>query len=158
MRPLDPSKIDLSTTILGAAFSAPFFICPAGGAKLASPNQEGDVLLTRGAAKHRVLHWACNNGGCTQREIAEAREPGQALFWQIYARADLAITEEEIRQAVAMGYKGFALTVDAVVAGKRERDVRAAIAAEKGPEEADADENDEEDEDLFAAGPTVGRP
>lgn len=162
MRPLPaPTSIDLATTILGSRFSAPFFICPAGGAKLASPNHkhEGDVLLTKGAAQHGILHWACNNGGCTQREIAEARKvPGQNLFWQIYARADLVVTEGEIRQAAALGYKGFALTVDAVVAGKRERDARASIAAEEEEAGEEVEDEDEEDEDSFATGPTVGRP
>lgn len=41
---------------------------------------------------------------------------------------DLAVTEREIRQAIASGYRGFALTVDAIQVGKRERDMRLNIA------------------------------
>ena len=69
----------------------------------------------------------CNNAGCTQGEIADARSPGQTLYWQIYAMSDLAVTEKEIKSAMQRGYKGFALTVDAVRAGKRERDMRTSM-------------------------------
>lgn len=56
--------------------------------------------------------------------MAQARSPGQSLYWQIYAMRDLEVTKKEIERAVAAGYKGFALTVDAIQVGKRERDMR----------------------------------
>lgn len=120
------SQIDMSTSILGHVFSAPFFIAPAGGGKFANP--QGEVLLTRAAARHDVLQWVCNNAGCSQKEMADARAEGQPLYWQIYAMKDLETTKKEVDQAVALGYKGFALTVDAVHVGKRERDMRMNIA------------------------------
>ena len=120
LRPIE--NVNLSTSIFGSTFSAPFFICPAGGGKLAHP--QGEVLMTKAAAKHDILHWVCNNAGCTQQEMSAARGPNQTTFWQIYAMSDLAVTEREIKQAVVQGYKGFALTVDAIRAGKRERDMR----------------------------------
>lgn len=118
--------IDISTTILGTSFSAPFFIAPAGGGKFAHP--KGEVLLTRAAAQHGILQWVCNNAGCSQAEMAQARGPGQTLYWQIYAMKDLDTTRKEIQEAVALGYRGFALTVDAIQVGKRERDIRQSIA------------------------------
>lgn len=66
--------------------------------------------------------------GCSQDEIVSVRKPGQNLYWQIYALSDLSVTEKEIRRAVELGFKGFALTVDAVRSGKRERDTRAMVA------------------------------
>ena len=60
--------------------------------------------------------------------MADARAEGQPLYWQIYAMKDLETTKKEVEQAVALGYKGFALTVDAVHVGKRERDMRMNIA------------------------------
>ncbi|KKK21934.1 hypothetical protein AOCH_000177 [Aspergillus ochraceoroseus] len=120
LRPVE--SIDLSTTIFGTRFSMPFFICPAGGGKLAHP--EGEVLLTKAAAQTGVLHWVCNMAGCSKEEMARARSPSQTTYWQIYAMRDLAVTEKEVKQAVALGYKGFALTVDAIRPGKRERDMR----------------------------------
>jgi len=123
LRPIE--NVDLSTTILGTKYSAPFFICPAGGGKLAHP--EGEVLMTKAAGKHGILHWVCNMAGCTQQEMADARVPDQILYWQIYAMSDLEVTKKEIKLAIERGYKGFALTVDAIRAGKRERDLRASI-------------------------------
>ncbi|RDW65082.1 hypothetical protein BP6252_10733 [Coleophoma cylindrospora] len=131
LRPI--GKVDLSTSIMGIKFSSPFFISPAGAGKLAHP--EGEILMTKAAAKHKVLHWVCNMASCTQLEMAEARAPDQTTFWQIYAMTNLAITEKEIKQAVERGYKGFALTVDAIRAGKRERDLRFGVEEFESPED-----------------------
>ena len=128
-------NVSLSTTLFGTTFSAPFFICPAGGGKLAHP--EGEVLMTKAAAKHDVLHWVCNMASCTQKEMADARGSNQTQYWQVYAMNDLSVTEGEIKRAVELGYKGFALTVDAIRAGKRERDMRAAISEARDTEEDD---------------------
>lgn len=80
--------------------------------------------MTKAASQCDVLHWVCNMAGCTQLEMAEARSPDQTLYWQIYAKTDLSISEDEIRHAIVRGYRGFALTVDAIQAGNRERDIR----------------------------------
>jgi L-lactate dehydrogenase (cytochrome) len=116
----------MSTTIFNTPFTAPFFIAPAGGGKLA--HRSGEVLMAKAASKHGILQWVCNNAGCSQQEMADARGSNQVLFWQIYAMTDLAVTEKEIKQAIASGYRGFCLTVDAIHVGKRERDMRLNIA------------------------------
>lgn len=149
LRPID--RIDMSRTIFGNKLSAPFFICPAGGAKVANPG--GDISLTKAAGKHDILHWVCNNAGFNMGEMANARVLEQTTYWQIYAMTDLAVTEREIKHAVNLGYKGFALTVDAIWAGKRERDVRAGLSET----EADGDEEEEGDDD-FSKEPSVTRP
>ncbi|KAL4883127.1 FMN-dependent dehydrogenase-domain-containing protein [Aspergillus karnatakaensis] len=128
--PTSISGIDPSTSILGSRFALPFFIAPAGGGKLA--HTKGETLMTKAAATHGALHWVCNMAGCTKREIAQARGPDQALFWQLYAKADLGVSEAEVREAVALGYRGIALTVDAIWPGKRERDIRMSIADSPG--------------------------
>ncbi|OJZ85151.1 hypothetical protein ASPFODRAFT_208328 [Aspergillus luchuensis CBS 106.47] len=133
--------IDLTTSILGTKYSAPCFICPAGGGKLAHPS--GDLALTKVAGKHGILHWVPNNTGCSQEELADARADTQTLYWQIYALEDLSVTEKEIKQAISLGYRGFALTVDANRVGKRERD--------------EFSENQEGEDNEFASGPTVSR-
>ncbi|KAB8272842.1 FMN-dependent dehydrogenase [Aspergillus minisclerotigenes] len=64
---------------------------------------------------------------------------------------DLSATEKEIQQAIALGYRAFALTVNAPRAGKRERDVRLTI------EEETPDLNEGDEDNGFASGPTVAR-
>jgi L-lactate dehydrogenase (cytochrome) len=145
--------------ILGNEFAVPFFMCPAGGAKLCHP--EGDTLLTKAAYRQGALHWVCNNAGRSQEEIAAVAGPEQVLYWQIYAKADLPKTAEEVQSATRLGYKAFALTVDAIWAGKREDDLRARIQHDD-EEDSDASvddvEDDAEGEAVFKQAPTVGRP
>lgn len=150
LRPID--RIDISRRILGNKFSAPFFVCPAGGAKIANPG--GDICLTKAAGKHDILHWVCNNAGFDVEVMANVRVPEQTTYWQIYAMTDLAVTEREVKHAISLGYKGFALTVDAIWAGKRELDVRAGLSET----EADGDDDEEEDDDDFSREPSITRP
>lgn len=88
-------------------------------------------------------------------EMSDARGHNQTLYWQIYAKADLRESETEIKEAIRLGYKAFALTVDAVRAGLRERDVRVGLEEQLSDNEFDSD--DDEDVD-FANGQTVKRP
>lgn len=149
LRPIE--SVDISCTLLGTKLSAPFFICPAGGAKLA--NTKGDLCLVKAAARHGILHWVCNNSAISQQDMANARAPDQTLYWQIYAMTDLEITEKQIKEAVRLGYKGFALTVDAIRAGKRERDLRVASLGTEQDEDDDLDTAE-----SFSKEPTVQRP
>lgn len=151
LRPID--EVDISRSILGIKFAAPFFICPAGGAKLA--HSQADLCLTKAAGRHHILHWVCNNSHMSQEAMSNARAPDQTTFWQIYARSDLDISTQEVKQAINLGYEGFALTVDAVRAGKRERDLRVTYAQRET--DGMRAEDDDEDED-FALEPSVGRP
>jgi len=142
------SDVDISTTLLGNRFSSPFFIAPAGGGKFS--HRLGEVLWTEAAAKHDILQWACSNAGSTLKEMSDARACGQVLYWQIYAFKNLADTAKQIERAVAAGYRGFALTVDAVQVGKRERDMRFTIA--------ESQSEDNEDDDSRINSVSVSRP
>ncbi|KAB8215086.1 FMN-dependent dehydrogenase [Aspergillus novoparasiticus] len=148
LRPI--RSIDLTTSILGTTYSAPFFICPAGGSKLAHPT--GDLTFTQAAGKNGILHWVPNNTGCGQKQLADARTETQTLYWQIYPMEDLSVTEKEIKDAIDLGYRAFALTVDAIHVGKRERDLRLIIK-----EEEELGANQEDDDTGFSGGPTVPR-
>lgn len=150
LRPIE--RIDMSRTILGTRFSLPVFVCPAGGAKLC--HSDGDALLTQAAGDSGMLHWVCSNASSSQQELVEAGKKDQVLYWQIYALSDLRVTEEKIKSAAQLGYKGFALTVDATRAGKREGDLRSRIAEE---DEADEDGGEAETE-AFKKEPKVARP
>ena len=149
LRPI--GELDLTQSILGTRFAAPFFICPAGGAKLA--HSDADLCLTRAAARHGILHWVCNNGYISQKDMAETRAPGQTQFWQIYAMSNLDITTQQVKEAIKQGYKGFALTVDAIRAGKRESDLRVSLAHSER-----AGKDDDDDDEDFAGEPSVKRP
>jgi len=53
-----------------------------------------------------------------------AAAPSQPLFFQLYKNADDAVAEKRIRSVEQLGYKSICLTVDALVPGKREDDIK----------------------------------
>ena len=79
-----------------------------------------------------------SNASLSYAQIAEARlTPDQPLFFQLYKHRDNAIAAERVREVVALGYNAIFLTVDAIVAGNRERDIRAPFELEEQEAEAE---------------------
>ena len=67
-----------------------------------------------------------NNASLSPAQIASARiHSSQPLFFQLYKRKDDADAAKSVREIEALGYNAIFLTVDAPVAGSRERDIRA---------------------------------
>lgn len=54
----------------------------------------------------------------------EAGTPSQTVFFQLYKHTNDSIAEQRVRQVDSLGYKAIILTVDAIVAGNRENDIR----------------------------------
>lgn len=65
-----------------------------------------------------------SNASMSATEIMEVAHPSQTLFFQLYKHRDDNIAAERVREVERLGYKAIFLTVDAVVAGNRERDIR----------------------------------
>jgi L-lactate dehydrogenase (cytochrome) len=66
------------------------------------------------------------NASLSPAQIAAARvSPEQTLFFQLYKKKEDAAALELIREVEALGYSAIFLTVDAVVPGNRERDIKA---------------------------------
>ena len=67
-----------------------------------------------------------SNASLSSGQISEARpSPEQTLFFQLYKRKDDSVAEERVKEVERQGYKAIFLTVDAIVAGHRERDIKA---------------------------------
>ncbi|KAG6910752.1 hypothetical protein DXG01_008284 [Tephrocybe rancida] len=121
MRPV--SRCDPSTSILGYKSSIPVFISGAGLAKLGHP--EGEANLTRGAAQTNIIQMVSSNASLSYEEIMDAAAPSQPLFFQLYKNVNDSIAEKRVREVEKLGYKAIWLTVDALVPGNREKDIRA---------------------------------
>ena len=81
-----------------------------------------------------------SNASLSYQQIAEARlSPDQPLFFQLYKHSDEA-AKERIREVEKLGYNAIFLTVDAVIAGYRERDIRAPFELEEQEREAAAED------------------
>ncbi|GLB36281.1 putative cytochrome b5 family protein [Lyophyllum shimeji] len=120
MRPV--SRCDPSTTILGYKSSIPVFICGAALAKLGHP--DGEANLTRGAAQTNIIQMVSSNASLSYAEIMAAARPSQPLFFQLYKNVNDTLAEKRVREVERLGYRSIWLTVDALVPGNREKDIR----------------------------------
>ncbi|KAJ7632101.1 FMN-dependent dehydrogenase-domain-containing protein [Mycena rosella] len=124
----DVTNVDWSTTILGHKSSMPVYISATALGKLGHP--DGEINLTRAAAKHGVIQMIPTLASCSFDEIVDAAQPGQVQFFQLYVNKDRAITKKLVQHAESRGVKGLFITVDAPQLGRREKDMRMKFEAE----------------------------
>ncbi|TCD66741.1 hypothetical protein EIP91_000982 [Steccherinum ochraceum] len=128
----DVTHLDWSTTILGQKSSMPVYITATALGKLGHP--DGELNLTRAAAKHGVIQMIPTLASCSFDQLVDAAQPGQQQFLQLYVNKDREITKKFVQHAEKRGIKGLFITVDAPQLGRREKDMRMKF------EEADPDQ------------------
>ncbi|TFK74629.1 cytochrome b2 [Pluteus cervinus] len=122
------TTVDWSTTILGHRSSMPLYITATALGKLGHP--DGELNLTRAAAKHGVIQMIPTLASCSFDEIVDAAQPGQVQFFQLYVNKDREITKRIVQHAEKRGIKGLFITVDAPQLGRREKDMRMKFEAD----------------------------
>lgn len=132
----DVTQVDWSTTILGHKSSMPVYITATALGKLGHP--DGELNLTRAAAKHGVIQMIPTLASCSFDEIMDCARPGQVQFFQLYVNKDRNITKRIVQHAEDRGIKGLFITVDAPQLGRREKDMRMKFEAEDPSEVAKA--------------------
>lgn len=100
----------------------PIYITATALGKLGHP--EGELNLTRGAARHGVIQMIPTLASCSFDQIRDAAESGQNQFMQLYVNADRSKTERIVKHAEERGIRGLFITVDAPQLGRREKDMR----------------------------------
>ncbi|MFP6616827.1 MAG: alpha-hydroxy acid oxidase [Candidatus Hydrogenedentota bacterium] len=116
----DVSDIDTSTTILGMKTAAPFILSSTGASRFFHP--EGEVAVARAAANENVLYGIAASAMSSIEEVAAVGTGPR--FFQVYVFKDSGLNREFVQRSKAAGYQAMYLTVDSVVAGNRERDLR----------------------------------
>ncbi|EIM85014.1 uncharacterized protein STEHIDRAFT_81830 [Stereum hirsutum FP-91666 SS1] len=134
----DMTSVDWSTTILGHKSSMPIYITATALGKLGHP--DGELNLTRAAAKHGVIQMIPTLASCGFDEIIDAAKPGQTQFLQLYVNRDRSATKRVVQHAEKRGVKGLFITVDAPQLGRREKDMRMKFDAEDPDEVAKSGE------------------
>ncbi|KAJ3972939.1 FMN-dependent dehydrogenase-domain-containing protein [Lentinula raphanica] len=124
----DVTSVDFSSTILGHKTSMPIYITATALGKLGHP--DGELILTRAAAKHGVIQMIPTLASCSFDELVDGAQPGQVQFFQLYVNKDRAITKRIVQHAESRGIKGLFITVDAPQLGRREKDMRQKFEAE----------------------------
>lgn len=149
------SDVDTSASFpeLGLpSLAAPLIAAPVAMQKMAHPG--GESAAARACAARRVAYCASQQATTRVEKIAEALtnatnrasssaapsrepdpgapEPRHAMWFQLYVFEDRSKTVDLIRRAEKAGAVAFAVTVDAPVLGRRERDVRNKFAMRAG--------------------------
>ena len=116
----DVSKLDLSTTVLGAKVNLPVLIAPCGGHKRAHP--DGELATYRAATACGTILAVSANANTSFEDLARAADGN--LWVQIYPFRDKAMTKDWLERAKANGYKAVIVTLDSQWPPKRERNIR----------------------------------
>jgi len=124
----DISRVDLGQTLFGQAVAMPIMVAPTAFHRMAAP--DGETATARAAAAAGVIMIASTLATCSIEAIAAAAQG--PLWFQLYFYKDRNATLALIRRAEAAGCQALALTVDAQIWGRRERDVRNRFRLPKG--------------------------
>jgi len=114
------SDIDLSTTVLGQTIDFPLFLSATAMHRLY--HHEGERATAKAAEKMGTMFGASTMSTTSIEEIGQLTN-GPKLF-QLYIHKDKGLTDNLIERCKKSGFNSMCLTVDAVVAGNRERDHR----------------------------------
>jgi len=117
----DVTRIDLSTSILGASLKTPIMVAPTGRHKLF--NREGEQATARGAAAAGGAYVMASNSNITIEAVASERRDAPQWF-QLYYWPNKTEVEALIDRLAAAGFTALVLTVDAPVPGWAPRAAR----------------------------------
>jgi 4-hydroxymandelate oxidase len=127
---IDVSSIDTRVTLLGLPLPHPILLAPTGYHRMFHP--EGEIATVKGAGAARALLVVSSSATTPIEPIARAAT--QPLWFQLYMQKDRGFVRDLVARAGAAGCKALVLTVDAPVAGARNRERRAAFVLPPGIE------------------------
>src|SRR5205809_319977 len=102
----------------------PMLVAPTAFQRLADP--DGELATARAAAAAGTAMCLSTLSSVSPAELAAAA-PGAAQWFQLYWSQDRGFTGELVAAVAEAGFRALVLTVDFPVAGRRERDLRAAV-------------------------------
>jgi glycolate oxidase len=115
----DVSSIDCSHTFLGKPIRLPVVLAPVGG--LEAVATDGGVLTARAASAFGIPFILSSVSEAGMQVVGNAAT-GMKIF-QLYTRGDADWVDDQVRQAIDLGYDAFCITVDSAVYSRRERDI-----------------------------------
>lgn len=116
----DVSTVDPSVKLFGRVHSMPAVVGPTGLNGLYWPKAEEALALAAHAAG---LPFAMSTASTSLLEDVRAATNGD-LWLQLYVQQDRRIAQSMMQRAQALGFSTLMLTVDTMVHGKRDHDVR----------------------------------
>lgn len=116
----DVASIDLSATILGQKVGSPLFLAPTGMNRLF--HHDGERATSRAAQKYGCYYSLSTLSSVSIEEIGSLTSTPK--MFQIYIHKDRGLTYELIERCKRAKFTSLCLTIDTIVAGNRERDLR----------------------------------
>lgn len=117
----DVSAIDTSITLFGRTYPQPFLFAPIGMNKLA--HEEGELASSKAAATYNIPYIQSTVSSYSIEEIKEATDDSPK-WYQLYWSSNKEIALNMAKRAEKAGYEAIVLTVDTVMMGWREEDMR----------------------------------
>jgi isopentenyl diphosphate isomerase/L-lactate dehydrogenase-like FMN-dependent dehydrogenase len=111
---------DLRTTVLGNSLSMPLILAPVGSCRLMYPR--GEEAAARAAGKAGIIYTLSTLSGCRLEDVAAASNA--PVWYQLYLVGGRDCALAVIERARVAGFLALVVTIDTVVAGLRERDIR----------------------------------
>jgi isopentenyl diphosphate isomerase/L-lactate dehydrogenase-like FMN-dependent dehydrogenase len=118
---VDVAEVDPSVELFGSRLGMPLLVAPVAFQRLAHP--DGEEAMARAAGAVDTAFCLSTFASATPAAVAAAA-PDATRWFQLYCFRDRAVTDALLSEAIESGYEAIALTVDAPVAGRRERDFR----------------------------------
>jgi L-lactate dehydrogenase (cytochrome) len=116
----DCAEPDLSVSLFGRRYDAPFGVAPVGLGGLMWPRVA--EILAEAASKANIPF--CLSTVATTSIERAAELAGDSLWYQLYTPTDPAVTDSLLDRAAAVGCRVLLVTIDVPVAGWRPRDLR----------------------------------
>lgn len=117
---VDVSKRSQETTLFGKKHKMPIVIAPTGTAGLMW--YEGEIALARAAAEAGIPFTLATGSMTAMEKVAE--RAGGTMWFQLYMWPDRSLSHKLVERAKAAGYEALVVTVDGVVPGNREYNLR----------------------------------
>lgn len=117
---VDVSARSQEITLFGVRHKMPLVIAPTGVAGLLW--HEGEIALARAAAEAGIPFTLATGSMTAMEKVAE--QAGGELWFQLYMWPDRRLSHQLVERARAAGFKALVVTVDGVVSGNREYNLR----------------------------------
>jgi L-lactate dehydrogenase (cytochrome) len=118
---VDVTTRDISISLFGNRFPAPFFLAPVGVQGIL--HADGELATARAAASAGIPFILSNVSSFTIENIAEAAGSGPRWF-QLYFGKNRDVVKSAVSRAEASGYSALVVTLDTRLLGWREPDLR----------------------------------
>jgi lactate 2-monooxygenase len=118
----DVSTLDTSVKLFGRTYPYPLLIAPVGMQLIA--HEDGDIATAKAAATIGIPFIQSTVSGFSIEEIAEATGDSPKWFQLYWSSTNDEIGYSMVKRAEEAGFEAIVLTVDTVMLGWREEDVR----------------------------------